>query len=117
MVGAVRSIAATHAHNTGHEKMNASISPIVTKSNLMKAYNAAVIARCFDRGRLNRALGIVQRNSTKLLADGRLDVTGSDWHLATIKSCDCEDHKRVKYCKHIIASMLLYKALKLEETK
>lgn len=93
--------------------MNASIAPLVTKSNLMKAYNAARQANVFEIGRLNRALGIVQRNSTRLLADGRLDVNVNDWHMATISKCDCIDSQRVKYCKHKIASMLVVKAKQL----
>lgn len=98
--------------------MNNTISPIVTKSNLMKAYNLARQAKVFDTGRLNRALGIVQRNSTKLLSDGKLDVTGSEWRTATIKDCDCPDHQRgTKYCKHIISAMLIIKAQRLSEVK
>lgn len=89
-----------------------------TKSHLMTAYNLAKAAKVFDEGRLNRALGIVQSNSTKLLADGRLDVNVNDWHMATISTCDCIDHKRVKYCKHIIAKMIVVKAQSLsKETK
>lgn len=98
--------------------MNASITPLVTKSNLMKAYNAARQAKVFEIGRLNRALGIVQRNSTRLLADGRLDVNVNDWHMATIRDCDCIDHKRgTKYCKHIIAACIVIKAKQLQEAK
>lgn len=92
--------------------MNATLS--INQSNLMKAYNAARNAHVFEPKRLNRALGIVQTNSTKLLPDGRLDITVNDWHIATINSCDCEDHKRgTRYCKHIIARMLVVKATRL----
>ena len=90
--------------------MNNIINQTVTRSNLMRAFNLARRARCFEPKRLNRAWGIVQRNSTMLLADGRLDSTGSDWHLTTVAKCDCEDHKHTKYCKHIIAAMLIKKA-------
>ena len=98
--------------------MNNIQTEISNKSNLMKAYNLARLSRVFDPKRLNRAFGIVQSNSTRLLPDGRLDVNVNDWHMATIASCDCEDHKRgTKYCKHIIAAMLVTKAKRLQVTK
>ena len=98
--------------------MNNIQSEITTKSNLMKVYNKARLARVFEPKRLNRAFGIVQHNATRLLPDGRLDVSINDWHMATIGSCDCEDHKRgTKYCKHIIAAMLVTKAQRLAVTK
>ena len=84
----------------------------------MTAYNLAKNARVFEPRRLDRALGIVQHHSTQLLPDGRLDVNVNDWHMATVKSCDCEDHRRgTKYCKHIISAMLVTKAQRLENTK
>jgi hypothetical protein len=95
--------------------MNASLSPIVTKSNLMTAYNLARQAKVFEPKRLNRALGIVQHHATQLLPDGRLDVNINDWHMATIKDCDCIDHKHNKYCKHVIAAMLVTKAQRLAQ--
>lgn len=95
------------------------ITSTVSKSHLMTAYNKAKAAGIFDEGRLNRAWGIVQSNSTKLLADGRLDVNVNDWHMATTRDCDCIDHKRgTKYCKHIISAMIVVKAQSLsKETK
>ena len=98
--------------------MNNIQSEVTTKSNLMKVYNKARLARVFDPKRLNRAFGIIQSNSTRLLPDGRLDVNVNDWHMATISGCDCEDHKRgTKYCKHIIAAQLVFKAQRLAVTK
>jgi len=95
--------------------MNNIINQTVTRSNLMRAFNLARHARCFEPRRLNRAWGIVQRNSTILLADGRLDSTGSDWHLTTIAKCDCEDNRRGGHvCKHRIAKMLVVKAQRLQ---
>jgi hypothetical protein len=77
----------------------------------MKAYNKARLANVFDPKRLNRAFGIIQHSHTRLLSDGRLDVSINGWHIATVNSCDCEDHKRgTRYCKHIIAAMLVTKA-------
>lgn len=95
--------------------MNATLQPIVTKSNLMTAYNLARKANVFELKRLNRALGIVQANSTRLLSDGRLDVNVRDWHMASIASCDCGDHVKrgTKYCAHIISAMLVVKAKQL----
>ena len=91
---------------------------VTSKSHLMTAYNKARLAGVVDAKRLNRAFGIVQSNSTRLLPDGRLDVNINDWHMPTITSCDCEDHKRgTKYCKHIIAAMLVVKAQRLQVTK
>lgn len=97
--------------------MNNTIAPLVTKSNLMKAFNAARLANVFESKRLNRALGIVQRNSTKLLSDGRLDITGADWHLSTAAKCDCMDAKQGHVCKHRIAKALIIKAQRLSEVK
>ena len=98
--------------------MNNIQSEVTNKSQLMTAYNKARLAKCFDAKRLNRAFGIVQSNSTRLLPDGRLDVNVNSWHMATIASCDCEDHKRgTKYCKHIIAAMLVTRARQLAVTK
>lgn len=97
--------------------MNNSIAPLVSQSNLMRAYNLAKRSNVFEVKRLNRALGIVQSNSTKLLTDAqgkvKLDVNINEWHMATVRSCDCQDHKHTKYCKHIIASMLVVKAKQL----
>lgn len=102
--------------------MNNTIAPIVTKSNLMKAFNAARLAKVFEPKRLNRALGIVQRNSTKLLADGRLDIVSlsnpeTDWHLANAGRCDCMDAKKGNICMHRISKALIIKAQRLSEVK
>ncbi len=95
--------------------MNATLTAKVTRSTLMKAYNLARLARVFEPKRLNRALGIVQRNDTRLLEDGRLDVNVNDWHMATVATCDCEDNRRGYVCKHRIARMLIIKAQRLSE--
>jgi hypothetical protein len=86
----------------------------------MRAYNLARLAHCFEPGRLNRALGIVQTNSTRLLPDGRLDVNVNDWHMASVAKCDCIDyqqHGSKHWCKHRIAAALIYRAAQLDETK
>ena len=100
--------------------MNSTIQNVVTQSTLMTAYNLAKNARVFEPRRLDRALGIVQRNDTRLLEDGRLDTNVTDWQLATVKQCTCEDYKRHGaqwFCKHRIAKMLVVKAQRLENTK
>jgi hypothetical protein len=90
----------------------------ITQSELMSAYNAAKKARCFEPKRLNRALGIVQRNST-VLVGAQLDVTSDkDFHLATVKRCDCEDFRMTRgWCKHRIARALIVKAERLKDGK
>lgn len=97
--------------------MNPTLASTITQSNLMRAYNLARNARVFEPKRLNRALGIVQANSTRLLDDGRLDVNVNDWHMATVSKCDCEDNRRGHICKHRIAKMLVVKATRLENAK
>ena len=90
---------------------------MVDLSSLFRAYNAAKRTRRFHPQRLNKALGIAMRRTTRILDDQRIDVTGrgGDWHLASIKKCDCMDHRRgARYCKHIIATMLLYRAYQLQ---
>lgn len=97
--------------------MNNILASTVTRRNLMKAFNAARKANVFDPGRLNRALGIVQANATRLLPNGKLNVEINAWHQATVNSCDCEDNKRGHICKHRIAKMLVVKATRLQENK
>lgn len=93
--------------------MSPSVSSLISRSALMQAFNKARLSGAFEPRRLNRALGIAQRNTTRILPDGRLDTTGADWHLTTLRFCDCADHKQAhtRYCKHIIAYMLLYRAV------
>lgn len=97
--------------------MNPTLASTITQSNLMRAYNLARNARVFEPKRLNRALGIVQTNSTRLLADGRIDSTVGDWQLANVKACTCEDYKRHGtnwWCKHRISAALVVKATRLQ---
>lgn len=95
--------------------MNNILRSTVTLSNLMRAFNLARLSGKFESGRLNRALGIVQRNSTRLLPDGRLDINVNDWHMATVSKCDCIDSRRVRYCKHKIAAMIVYRARQYQQ--
>ena len=95
---------------------------ISNKSNLMKAYNKARLARVFDPKRLNRAFGIIQSNSTRLLPDGRLEVqskSSTDFYWSTISKCDCKDcrYNHPRYCACRIAKMLVVKAQRLQVTK
>lgn len=89
----------------------------VTRSKIFQAYNLAKRSGVFEPKRLNRALGIVQQNSTRLLPTGALSVEGSDWYMVKPVNwtCDCADNRKsgVKYCKHVIAGMLVHKAAKL----
>lgn len=70
----------------------------MTKSELFSMYNKARAAAKhgkLEAGRVNRALGILQTKDYI-----------SKYH-TTIKSCDCEDHKRHQVpCKHMVALMI-----------
>lgn len=87
---------------------------------LFKAYNLARGCGHFELGRLHRALGIAQRNTTVILSDGRIDVKGAanDFHLATWRGCDCVDYLRHGgkkfWCKHKIAHALLWRAFQIQ---
>ena len=93
---------------------------MIDLASLFRAYNAAKQSRRFHPQRLNKALGIAMRRTTRVLDDQRIDVTGrgSDWHLASIKNCTCEDYLRHGrgqwWCKHKIAAALLYRAYQLQ---
>jgi uncharacterized Zn finger protein len=47
-------------------------------------------------------------------------VNVNDWHMATIRHCDCIDyqqHGSKHWCKHRIAVALVYRAAQLDEVK
>lgn len=87
------------------------------KSQLFRVYNHARAVtrenRQVDSKRLDKAFGIVQRASTILLPDGRLDVTassGPDFYLASWQDCQCADIRRHGagwWCKHRLAALLV----------
>ena len=90
---------------------------MVTKQSIFAAYNKAIACGQFERGRINRALGIALSASTKIV-NGQIDVVSTtkqgDWHLATWNKCDCQDAKRGHKCKHQIAWAILYRAYQYE---
>lgn len=94
--------------------MNSQLRP--SQSSIFHAYNRAKLCHRFESQRLNKALGLVQRCETVVLADGRCDMPSTspnDFHLVGLVKCDCIDYKRYgprHYCKHIIAAMILYRA-------
>lgn len=87
----------------------------MTRSALMKAYNAARKSHKFDTGRLNRALGVAQ-SKRWTMDGGTMTVNGkSGTHHTTKHGCDCQDCQyRHTVCKHQIALMLIAKAYYIE---
>lgn len=92
------------------------------KPELMQAYYLAqrdmVATGQWERGRTDKALGLLQSNSTRRLEDGRLDITsgdGQDFYIVGEKGCQCADHERkhTPWCKHRIAWALCVKARQL----
>jgi len=70
----------------------------MTKSEIFSMYNKARAAAKkgkLDAGRVNRALGVLQSKQSR-------------GYQTTIKSCNCEDHKRHPQvaCKHMVAKMI-----------
>lgn len=84
-------------------------------STLMSSYNYAVHSGKFERGRVNRALGIVMSGRIALLPDGNAIAEGNgDTYYITREGCDCPDHTwRRQTCKHQIARFLILKSVLL----
>lgn len=90
---------------------------MITKSSILKAYNKAVACGAFERGRVNRALGIAMSKST-VIANGKIDAASKtnpgDFNLATFNACTCQDAKRGHKCKHMIAYAIIKRAYEYE---
>lgn len=83
----------------------------MTRSALMKAYNAAKKSHKFDAARLNRALGVAQSKTWTMDGEAMVVRGKSGTHHATKHGCDCPDcQKRHTVCKHQIALLLVAKA-------
>lgn len=71
----------------------------MNKSKLFTWYNKARKAPIVERGRLNRALGLLQR------ADG--GQSQFDEYGTALNFCGCPDQQYTRhYCKHQLAKML-----------
>ena len=88
---------------------------MVTKSSLFAAYNKARVAPKLNRARVNRALGIVQKQQWQELGDPvhTYAITSSDgqdvYHVNG--TCECKDYQyRTIWCKHRIARALIIRA-------
>lgn len=93
---------------------------------LMRAYWMARKSGKFDKGRLNRGLGIAMRARTEKVGPERLPeieegvpryttLYRTPGHekvaqVFSIKDCTCSDHLTHRFCKHRIAAMLIERA-------
>lgn len=91
---------------------------MISKSSIMTAYNRAIACGKFDTARVNRALGIALRSTTKILSDGRMESTNpktGDWQVYDFSACTCIDkQKRGGKCKHNISYAILKRAYEYE---
>jgi hypothetical protein len=89
----------------------------VNKSTLFTIFNKARARRAgLDRGRVNRALGLIQSGKIKLLADGSAaGGCNGTTYLVTSQGCTCPDATyRGIWCKHRVARGILVRMNELQ---
>jgi hypothetical protein len=82
----------------------------INKSTLFTVFNKArAKSAALDRGRVNRALGLIQSGKIKLLADGSAaGGCNGTTYLVTKHGCTCPDATfRGIWCKHRVARGIL----------
>lgn len=102
-------------------EMRVSQTANLNKSTLFHFYNRSRAAAVgLDRGRCNRALGLVLAGKIRLLNDGNAVATGSrgETYYVNADGCTCKDVKYngVAWCKHRTARGYLVRMRQQEES-